>query len=211
MSTSPPPAPGPDEGLALHRRLLESDPTAPADLALAYLDSLVAWLTEHHPRLDRDLHTQAADDALLALIEHPASFQPAKQTLDVYLRIAAQGDLLNLLRREGKHHAGRVPWNSVELSENAGKYLGQDADPSLPLQLAEAEQELLRSVPAAVLAGLSEAEVRGLLLLRRGERSNAIWAENCGFAHLPPDELDREAKRLKDKLKKRLERARDFP
>lgn len=209
MSSSPLPEPNRAEELALHQRLLEADPTAPADLAVAYLAGLVAWLTALNPRLDRDFCNQAADDALVALIKNPVAYQPDKQSLLIYLRLSAQGDLRNLLRREGRHQAVRVSWNAVELSADAGKYLGRDDDPSLPLQLAEAQRELLQAVPAAVRAGLSDAEMRGLLLLLAGERSNASWAEACGLAHLPPDEQDRAVKRLKDRLKKRLERAQD--
>jgi len=201
-------SPSPDAAQALLQRLLADDAAAPSDLSAAYLDPLAAWLTTRVRGVDPHLYLEAASQALLDFIKRPTAYRPERQALEVYLRMAALCDLRNLRRSEFRHHQGRVPWNSVEHSEDVGKYLGRDDDPSLPLQQAEAEAELLHMVPADVLDGLTDDEVRGVGLLLHGERSTAVWAETCGLAHLPADEQANAVNRLKDKLKHRWKRAR---
>jgi hypothetical protein len=207
MSNSPPVPPSQEEATRLHQRLLAADPTAPNDAAVAYLEPLCTWLCERNPRVDREACVQATEDAVLALIRQPHSYNPERQTLEVYLRISARGDLLNLLHKEWKHRQGRVSWERVELSPDAGKYLGRDEDPSLPLQIAEQVQETADSVPASVREGLTDPELRVLDLLLRKERRRDVYAEALGKLHLPPEERSKEVKRVKDRLAKRLKRA----
>jgi hypothetical protein len=78
---------------------------------------------------------------------------------------------------------------------------------TLRLCIAEAEAEARARVPAAVWAALSEVERRALELLLQGERRNEVFAQECGLAHLPKAERDREVKRLKDRVKARVKRA----
>ena len=208
MADSVPLSPASEQDRRLHGRLLNGDPTAPSDVAVAFLDSLIDWLRETNPRLPPDTHVQAAEDAILALIHNPRSYAPEERDLEEYLRMSAQGDLRNILKREQRHHRHRIPWASVELSEDAGKYLGREDDPSLPIQLAEQSRELADTVPEAVRRTLSEKERRVLELILVRERRTAVYAEACGILHLTPQEQRREVKRLKDRLKKRMERSR---
>ncbi|MBL8796239.1 MAG: hypothetical protein JNM56_20235 [Planctomycetia bacterium] len=201
-------SPDHDDELVLLQRLLAGDPTASSDLAEAFLDPLAAWLTTCLRGVDPHLYLEAAGQALLDFIKRPAAYRPEKQTLEAYLRLAALCDLRNLRRSEFRHQRGRVPWNSVEHSEDVGKYLGRDDDPSLPMQQAEAEAELWQAVPVDVLDGLTDDEVRGVGLLLHGERSSAVWAETCGLTQLPAEEQVDAVNRLKDKLKHRWKRAR---
>jgi hypothetical protein len=57
----------------------------------------------------------------------------------------------------------------------------------------------------------TEAERRVLALMLDGERSSAAYAQVLGITGLPAAEQEREVKRAKDRIKKRLERegARD--
>src|SRR5215831_8585495 len=80
----------------IHQRLLDRDPIAPAELAVAYLEPLINWLrTRFRYVQDEQLLGDAATDALLTYIEHPTRFDPAKSCLPYYLRMAATRDLLN--------------------------------------------------------------------------------------------------------------------
>jgi hypothetical protein len=121
--------------------------------------------------------------------------------------MSARGDLLNLLKKESKHHKDRVPWTSVELSMDAGKYLGRDDDPSLPLCLNEQAHEVSAAIPDAVRRKLPEADLRALELILRKERRTAVYAELYGLQHLPAKEQFRAVKRNKDRLKNILKRA----
>lgn len=198
-------------GRELHARLLADDPTAPADLALAYLDRLADWLIDHNPRVDPDDCATAAGDAILAVIKNPASYQSERQALEPYLRLSAVGDLKNMLRAERRHSRRRADLAAVELSSLAGKYL-QDVEAD-PARIVERREEAalaasaIRPIPPAVRDRLTPQEAEVLELLRQTERRTAAYAAILGLTDRPPAEQQREVKRVKDRLKKRLERA----
>jgi RNA polymerase sigma-70 factor (ECF subfamily) len=207
MARSPALLPTQQDALALHGRLLARDPTAGNDLAEAYLELLVVWLGETNPRAPEDIRAEAAGEAIVNFIRHPEKYSPQRQTLEVFLRLSARADLRNLFRNERRHARGRKSWKSVELSPAAGKYLGRDDDPSLPMRLAEEMQAILGAIPASVRQRLSPTDLRGMELIVLGERRDGVYAELYGLLDRPAEEQHREVKRHKDRLKKILKRA----
>jgi RNA polymerase sigma-70 factor (ECF subfamily) len=207
MPSSPAPGPSQPEAIELHRRLVLLDPTASHDLVVAYLEPLVAWLSEINCKVPSDLRVEAAEDALLSLILNPNSYSPDRQTLEAYLRMSARGDLLNRVAKERKHHKNRIPWDLVELSPDAGKYLGRCDDSSLSVSLAEEDQIIANAIPENVKLQLSETDLRALMLILKMERSTTVFAELYGLQHLTLQAQTREVKRHKDRLKKILKRA----
>jgi RNA polymerase sigma-70 factor (ECF subfamily) len=190
MSISAPP---PEQGLDIHRRLCANDPIAPHDLCVAYLPHLLDYLKRVAPHVDRDAHLQAADEALANLSMAPHSYDPGRGDLALYLRMSARGDLLKHLKRESRHHDGRISWKSVEDRPDAWKYLGrEDEPPAEPLKL---------------FADLDETEQSVLALMCEGERKTEVYAEAMHASHLSLGEQRRDVKRMKDRIKKRLQRA----
>jgi len=193
-----------DEATRLWRRLCDRDPIAPSDFALHFFEPLCAWLGQRYPANSEHDRVTAAGDAILELIQRPAAYQPERQTLEVYLHIAASADLKNLIRAEDRHARRRVGIETVELSRAAGKYLvDETADPAARVEREEdaAERESLLT-----LDGLTPEEEQVLVLLRRGERRTAVYAAALGILDRPVAVQTREVKRVKDRLKKRLER-----
>src|SRR5262249_28260279 len=94
----------------------------------------------------------------------------------------------------------------VELSRDGGKYLAVKEDPSLSLERQEESTHATRTVVAPARDGLRDGESRALDLILQGERKTAVFAEALGITHLPTSVQRTEVKRVKDKLKKRLER-----
>jgi hypothetical protein len=209
MIATPTLFPSQEEGLSIHRRLLEGDPIAPSDLAALFLGPLADWLIRHNRRsIDPDFCVEAAEETVLALIHNPASWNPGRQGLPAYLRMAAHRDLLNILARESRHRRGRQSLEAVELSSHAGKYLGQEDDPSRHLQLEEAVREARNGIPASLREGLTAQERVVLDLMLQGERKTEFYARACGIGHLSIKEQRREVKRVKERLQKRWDRAR---
>jgi hypothetical protein len=196
------------EALCLHQRLLNQDPIAPKDLAALYLQPLIRWLARANPAAPPDFREAAAGDALVALAKNPVSYDPARRELFPYLCMSAQGDLKNLLQQEARHHAGRIPWKSVEDSPDAGKYLGREDDPSLRLCIAEAQSAPEDPAIAAVLASATEVERRVLALILQGEYRTPVFAAAMDLADRTPAEQEKVVKRMKDRLKARLKRER---
>jgi RNA polymerase sigma-70 factor (ECF subfamily) len=204
---SPARLPSREQELLLHQRLVERDVLAPSDLAAAYLDHLITWLVSRYPKIREELCQEAAEEAILALIRNPQSYNPERQTLPVYLHISARGDLLNLCQKGKALAEKQESWETVEQSPQAGKYLGCHDDPSLPLQIAE-ELVIANEQLASVRKGLSEGESAVLDLVLSGERGTAEYVKALKITHLPKGEQDKEVKRAKAKVNKRLERTR---
>jgi RNA polymerase sigma-70 factor (ECF subfamily) len=192
----------------LHERLLRGDPAATADFASAVLHPLIRRLGQVYPRVGQDLINQAAGETILGLIKKPASFDPHRASLEAYLMMAARGDLLNLLRKETRHRHRSL--ESVELSSDAGKYLGREDDPAQKLLVAEAEASLQDRIPAEVREGLTREEEAVLNLILHNERRTSEFVKGMGISHLSLDEQRRLVKRAKDRLKKMLERAGSY-
>jgi hypothetical protein len=195
--------PSREEGLALHQRLASGERSASADVCVAYLDSLVAWLQSCRPWVDSDLVQSAAHDALFDYVQHPQKYQPEQSDLAAYLRMLAEGDLLNLQRKEGRHNREKMPLESVELGEEAGKLNGREEEPAILLERQETVAGLWRMVEN--IRALCEPRERAVLdLMVEGERRTQVYAGVLGLEDRPPAEQEREVKRVKDCLKKRL-------
>jgi DNA-directed RNA polymerase specialized sigma subunit len=207
MSETPDSLPDRDQELALHGRLLAGDdPTATVDLAVAYLTPLIKWLSTSNKEVSEDFRNHAAGDAILTLAKNPRSYDPNRgMTLFGFLKMSAKGDLLNLLRDENRHQKNR---KLVELSSLDGKYL-KEADPSVSLRIHEKLEIARAEILPVVRNGLSEAELRVLDLMLADEKKTAALAQAYGIGDLPHNEQKREIKRVTDKLKKRIERARN--
>ena len=76
-----PPAslPTPEEERDLHKRLVEGDPVASADLAETYLSPLIAVLKRRNRGVTEHLAEEAAGEALVCLIRNPRSFNAARK------------------------------------------------------------------------------------------------------------------------------------
>jgi hypothetical protein len=207
-SPSPAPEPSCEEGLRLYRDLCNHVATAPYDFAAAYLPPLLAWVEERHGKVDPHLRQDAVHQAILSFVENPSAYDPSGLDVAAYLWMSTQGDLRNLLAREGRHHHRRVSWKGVEDLPDAGKYLGRDDDPSFRLRLAE-EQEPGDRAYEIVVASCNEIERRVFELMRRGEKRTSVYAEVLGIGDRPKEEQRREVKKMRDRLEKRLDRAKE--
>jgi hypothetical protein len=194
-----------EDALRLHRRLLQRDPVGPADFAVAFLNPLIAWLRITNSGVDPMACEEAASEAIVGFLTNPTAYDPKRLGVEAFLRMAAQRDLRNLLRKERRHQRNRRDWKVVEQASEDGKYLGREDDPSLPLQIEEARQR--QAPPDAVWQQLTDVERRVWEQMQQGEWRNSVFAVILGITHLPPGVQRREVKRVKDRLKKRMKRA----
>ncbi len=196
--------PPPEQGLHLHTRMLGGDPTAPADVCATYCDPLSAWMEAAFPHDDPHLCREAAGRALFDYVQHPHCFNPQRLDLAAYLRMAARRDLLNLRRGEARHHIRRSPWQVVEEGEEAGNYLQGDP-PDLRL-VREEEGAWASDVVRRVRQECSPQEECVLDLMLAGERRTEVFAAAMGLEDLPKPERERQVYRMKERLRKRLQR-----
>lgn len=199
--------PSSEDALRLYRRLLQRDAVAPADFAVAFLEPLIAWLQITNSSVDPMACAEAAAEAIIGFLLNPSSYDPERLEVLAFLRMAAHRDLLNLLRKERRHQRNRRDFRIVEHDTEDGKYLGREDDPSLPLQIEEARQH--QAMPDELWQELTDMERRFVELMQQGERRTSAFAVVLGVTHLSAGEQRREVKRVKDRLKKRMERTGD--
>lgn len=197
-----------EEGRALHARLLSRDPTAERDVAFTYMDRITDWLIARNPQVHPHECSTAAEVAILSYLKRPEIYDPEQQTLEVFLRISAADDLKNLLKSERRHSESRADSELVELPRVVEKHArDEEADPAHILaEKEEAEARLRSLVPPWLAVGLTDGEIRVLALMHVGERSTRAYAVALGLLHLPFKEQQKDVKRVKDRLKKRMER-----
>jgi hypothetical protein len=201
------PNPGGDPYLPIHWRLVERDPTAPADLAEQLLSPLMASVRRTFPNLSHEtLLDDAVVDAVLSYAERPEQFDPAKLMLMSYLTMSAKGDVLNAIKRRTKRQAREVSLEVVEDfvdSRNTGREQHH---------MASADEVVIDRLESGRLARQLRSSARTpqeltlLQLIVNGERRTARFAAVLGLQHLTEIEQRRVVKQAKDRLKKRIER-----
>lgn len=193
--------PSPQEAADLLRRLLDGDPVAAPLICEAYLAPLLCSLRRKRPHADPHLVEQAVHDALLDFLARPDKYRPDKSALASFLRLAADGDLKNLLAGERRKKNRR---EDVELDSLARKDSRSD-QPLLRLALQEETADMLDTVrQVAEESSPSQRVVLGLIL--DGVRATEPFAQALGVGDLPPEQQRRAVYREKDKINKRLKR-----
>jgi RNA polymerase sigma-70 factor, ECF subfamily len=198
-------APSPSPGLLLHQRLLAGDVTAPAEIADTYLSELVAYLERRYPAVDDPhLPSEAAIDALYSYLQRPKQYNPEKTGLDTYLRMAAEGDLLNALQKQARERQRQGGEQVVELDAPGAEYKVEAATgPTVEEQVDARLSPVWPKIEALVPNPVDKEIVR---LMMEKVRKTAVFASVLGITHLPLDKQLQEVKRHKDRIKKRLKR-----
>lgn len=194
----------PDANIALHARLLAFDPTAFADLCATHLATTIARLGRRYPHACPHLVEQSVHDAFLDHGKRPERYDPTRSPLPAYLLLVAARDLANALEQEARHHRKRSP--VVELASVARNSLVDERP--LELLVRREDEAAQRAYLRAVRDACTPAERVVLDLLLSGERATASCAAALGLDDHPVAEQEREVKRLKDRVMKRLLRGR---
>lgn len=162
--------PSEETAASLHLRLLDQDPIAPADFAEAYFQPVAYSLMTRNSGVDSQLCYEAAGEAVLSLIKNPEIFRPDRGALDMFLRMSAQRDLLNLLAKERRHLLRRAPLEVVELAPTGRNVWQVDSnDPAAIIeQQVEAELRKARGDLAAETAAFTSHEAAVLALMQQG-------------------------------------------
>lgn len=186
--------PTPDEERQLLVHLATGDPTARETIAVRFHPLLMQYLARRFPRQSPDLYADAAGEAIVGFLPHPPRFDPTRGDLGKYLRMAARGDLLNLLAQERRARRG-IPLDSV----------AEPADRRNPSRDDDATWDDPRL--AAEVAAFDPNERATFELLLEGARKTASFVQQLHLGHLPAAQQAAAVKRFKDRVLKRLVRA----
>jgi hypothetical protein len=195
-----------DESRALHARALAGSASLSAEIWERWHDALLAELAARFRGLEPAEVSDTITDVILSYVERPAQYQPDKLPLDRYLRMAAQGDLLNLLDKR-RRQPNIIPFEPVAhdrptrngMQEAEEREAQRDA--VLPAGMAwEAFMRTLRDL----FPDPNDREV--IELMAEGERDSARFAQVLGCAALAVPEQRRQVKQVKDRIRLRLKR-----
>lgn len=186
-----PPAP---EEHALHQRVLAGDPVVPVDVFQALMVPLTQALRGDLHCTEDEAHDSSVD-AILAYLDEPGNFDPARGRLSTYLAAIAKKRGIDLIRsrtssaRREKKHAATVAlrWS----------------DPKESMESAVEADELWLQVEQAVP---NERDRQLLKLILAGERSTEVLAEALDLTKLSTLEQRRLVKQHRDRLMKVLAR-----
>lgn len=193
-------------GRALHQRLLDGDVTAPAEIAETFMPLIIDRLRRGYPNLD-DPHLvdTAVEDALINYFSRPQQYDPAKISLASYLRMSANGDLLNLLERDKRNTEHLRLVECVELDRSDTEY-GVEIQDEFDLEA------LVLALNSPVWQRLSDLlpdpiDQEIVLLMMEGVHKTSVYADVLGISDHSSKEQATIVKRHKDRLKKKLQRS----
>ena len=101
-----------------------------------------------------------------------------------------------MLRKESRHATGRTSLDSVEFQQSSGNDLDEEVADSIDGQRLYEE----------LTEGMTSAERDVFFLMVEGERSTDAAAAALNIEHLAVRDQVREVKRVKDRIKKRIQR-----
>ena len=199
---------------------MKGDPVAPAVISERLYPTLKLHLEKKFPEVDEDLIITALDDALISYLKHPQTYDPTKKSLVGYLKMAARRDLLNVLDSQQRRRRREVSYDviqsrsdqtdkDVELLEESSELINER---ELLEKLKTTHYEPERDEPERtfVLEGISPGKIDQLLarLVINKVRETVYYSQVLDIVSLPITEQRALVKKHKDRIKKRLERAR---
>jgi hypothetical protein len=188
----------------IHKRLLEGDPTAPAELAEGVLEALVKKLSLKYTSLpDTHLPAEAATDALIDYIKRPEQFDPTQRGLFGFLVMTAERDLQNALAKINRRQQKEIRLDFVEVGEEGGNT--RDRTEQLD---AAIDYEKVREKVYMLFDDPKDREVFKLMI-EQEERSTEVFARVLGLEDLPKDQQRAEVRRHKDRILKHFQRNRE--
>src|SRR5712692_10275550 len=119
-----------DQQSELHQQLIDGDVAAPGKIFMAahvFLDRCLELKFPKHEEPDRQ---EIIADLFASYFTNPAQYDPSKLALFAYLRMAAEHDMLNLIRsadRRAKHEAFSLDDRDVEDRLSVGNILIEES------------------------------------------------------------------------------------
>lgn len=180
--------PTPQDEIALHERVLSTDPVASIDVFSGFAESLIMAI-QRDLKCDQDVAWDSMIDAIFEYLREPSTYQQSKGRLSTFLtRIAKRRAIDRIRKRSAEARREQEFVAGVELRTSAPK---EEMERSL-----EARQ-LWRKVEQSVP---DERDRAALALILDGERSTDALAEALGVGGLSDLERQREVKRHRDRL-----------
>jgi hypothetical protein len=180
-------------------RRLADDPAAHADFVAAVYGPLLRDLQAAHPAEDPARVADVVGDLVLAFVKRPEPYDPTRLPVRAHLKMAVTGDLLYARAKDCRRAGREIPLDAVAEPAAGGN---EEGEGDIRAWLADPRV-------AAVIDGFDDTERAVWALMLAGDQSTAACARLLGVADRPAAEQERAAKRVKDRIVRRLKRARE--
>lgn len=191
--------PNPTDEHSLVEMLLRQDDTIIPRLLDYYGYELTKFLARKYSR-DLLFVQDVVTDALILLWQNPRKYDPGKSSLKTFLARDIEGDLLNAIEREARQKKSAT---IVELETNTRNI---DSGEN-PLQQIVSEEIILKIKRFFESIFPSETDQRLAWMMEVEQvRETRHFALELDLNHLEEEHLEREVKRVKDRIKAQLKR-----
>lgn len=186
------------EELELHNLLLLKDDTAFSRICEKYLEQTVQIVRQFNYKInltDSSLIDDTVVDSFFQYREDPQMFNPEKQSLAIYFRMNAEGDLKNAWAKRQRTQKKLV---AIKDEDDFGSIaptnhlINQEADAILQAELMKIFE--------------NEIDIKIANLMLSNERKTAAFADILQISDLPFEDQQKGVKRHKDRIKKALDR-----
>ncbi|WDO13958.1 hypothetical protein MH928_04475 [Flavobacterium sp. WW92] len=193
--------------IELHNLIKNKDDLALAKLYDLYSESLVAIIKSKYQQASKRDYLfaeEAVTEALFGYYRNPDTFNPELNTLKGFLEMAAKRDMQNILDREKNHLAKEHSPEDVELDETYWNRITRnnnipDSDLINSELLGKIELELEKHFD-------NQKDIQIAKMILSGERETRAFSEILKINTLTIEEQRTEVKKVKDRIKKVLER-----
>ncbi len=193
----------------LHRQALRGSPTVSGEAWELFHDRILASLRPNFKVLDDAAISTAVTDVILDYAKRPQQYDPERLSLRGYLRMAVQGDLLNLLEKQTRerNHLKIIALDDVA-DEPEARNIWQEAEDrearlAVYLPTDTSVEAFMRKLPE-IIPDAREREV--IVLMAEGERDSACFAVVLGCEQLDVAAQRKLVKQVKDRIRLRLKR-----
>jgi hypothetical protein len=193
----------PDE-IELHKLTLDGDEIAFSRLYSLYSESIFHSLKNFYPvvaQKDDAIIMEAVSNGFLGYYQNPSTFNPQVSTLEKFLRLACERDLINILDKEERK---TKKMRFVEVEEDFwNRKVGGGENPEIILLQKESEQAETSELQSVLK---NDVDVELAKLIRSGERKTEMFSKVLQIENLSFAEQQKIVKQNKDRIKVSLKR-----
>jgi DNA-directed RNA polymerase specialized sigma24 family protein len=195
-----------DQERLIHSKILQGDDLAFAMFCDAFYEGVYQKVKAFHQAIydyDETIIMDVVTDSFLKYFKQPDRYNPEKQSLEKFLIMDAEGDLLNTWEKINRGNKKIKKVVALDDENRNSEIEGHELTPLGEL-LNKENQALLEKKLSEVFK--QEKDILLAHLLLSGERKSSEYAKVLEIEHLPDDEQRQEVKRNKDRIDKVIKR-----
>ena len=189
-----------------HKRILQLDAIAFAEICEVALPHLVSFLQSRFPQYDAHLHETVSIDCLLGFQSKPKQYDPHLLSLFAYLRMAVRRDMLNAVDKKQRRERRLLDIDDPNIQSHLPEQDGVEDTFKLDEWLQQHTDLSRQEIFQALEHELSPLDQQILLLMLDGVRETDQYVVIMGISNLDTASQRREVKRTKDRLTKKIRR-----